>query len=104
MTPREDRRSPLSPGVSAIKETKWRYTQDLYAGRNLKAGGFKTTTNGLKNFFIVDAKEQFGDMIWPQPGSKGRGPPGAADKKKLLLLLPFLRTGPRPDSALSKVS
>ena len=104
MSPREDRKSPLSPGVAVIKETRWRCTQDLYVSRSLKARGFKTTTNSLENVFIVDAKEQFGDMIWPRHGSKGRCPPGAADKKKLLLLLPFLRTGPRPDSTLSKVS
>ena len=91
-------------GVAVIKETGWRCTQDLYVGRSLKARGFKTTTNSLENVFIVDAKEQSGDMIWPRHGSKGRCPPGAADKKKLLLLLPFLRTGPRPDSALSKVN
>lgn len=84
MSPREDRKSPLSPGVAVIKETRWRCTQDLYVSRSLKARGFKTTTNSLENVFIVDAKEQFGDMIWPRHGSKGRCPPGAADKKKLL--------------------
>ena len=94
MTPREDR-SPLSPGVAMIKGTKWRYTQDLYAGRSLKAGGFKTTTNSLKNFFIVDAKEQFGDMIWPRHGSKGRGPPGAADEAITAFALSMDRTQAR---------
>ena len=94
MTPREDR-SPLSPAVAVIKGTKWRYTQDLYTGRNLKAGGFKTTTNSLKIFFIVDAKEQFGDMIWPWHGSKGRGPPGAADEAITAFALSMDRTQAR---------
>lgn len=94
MTPREDR-SPLSPAVAVIKGTKWRYTQDLYTGRNLKAGGFKTTTNSLKIFFIVDAKEQFGDMIWPWHGSKGRGPPGAAEEAITAFALSMDRTQAR---------
>ena len=89
MTTREDRKSPLSPSIAMIKETKWRCTQDLYMGRSLKAGGFKTTTNSLENVFIVDAKEQFGDM-----DQKAGALLGQQTKRSYYCFCPFYRPDP----------